>query len=133
MDIAERIQSLRKQKGYSQEELAEKIGVSRQAVSKWESRQSTPDIDKIIALSDLFNISTDYILKGEETHTVPGENSIRPLFAGFAVVFGAVAGIWSFTANRFNYNECILIMLAGGTAGLGVALCVKTILANIKR
>lgn len=55
MNIADRIQDLRKQKGYSQEELADKVGVSRQAVSKWESAQSMPDLEKIIAMSDLFS------------------------------------------------------------------------------
>lgn len=52
MTIADRIQNLRKTKGISQEELADKIGVSRQAVSKWESEQSTPDVEKIILLSE---------------------------------------------------------------------------------
>ncbi|MCM1365103.1 MAG: helix-turn-helix domain-containing protein [Faecalibacterium sp.] len=66
MTIAERIQSLRKSRGLSQEELAEQIGVSRQAVSKWESDQSMPDIDKIMAISDFFGVSTDYLLKGIE-------------------------------------------------------------------
>ena len=66
MNIADRIQYLRKQKGYSQEELADKVGVSRQAVSKWESEQSTPDLEKVIAMSELFEVTTDYILKGIE-------------------------------------------------------------------
>ncbi len=66
MNISDRIQSLRKAKGISQEELADKIGVSRQAVSKWESEQSTPDLDKIITLSEYFDVTTDYILKGIE-------------------------------------------------------------------
>ena len=48
MNMADRIQYLRKSKGISQEELADKVGVSRQAVSKWESEQSTPDLEKII-------------------------------------------------------------------------------------
>lgn len=52
MNIADRIQNLRKSKGISQEELADIINVSRQAVSKWESGQSTPDIEKIISLMD---------------------------------------------------------------------------------
>ena len=52
----------------TQEELADKIGVSRQAVSKWESEQSSPDIDKIILLSEFFDVSTDYILKGIEPY-----------------------------------------------------------------
>ena len=66
MNLADRIQSLRKAKGISQEQLADQIGVSRQAVSKWESEQSTPDLDKIILLSDFFDVTTDYLLKGIE-------------------------------------------------------------------
>jgi len=66
MNIADRIQNLRKTKGISQEELADKIGVSRQAVSKWESEQSLPDMEKIIIMSDYFEVTTDYILKGIE-------------------------------------------------------------------
>ena len=58
MNMADRIQYLRKTKGLSQEELADKVGVSRQAVSKWESEQSTPDIAKIIIMSELFEITT---------------------------------------------------------------------------
>ena len=66
MKIADRIQHLRKAKGISQEELADKIGVSRQAVSKWESEQSIPDIEKIILLSEYFETTTDFLLKGIE-------------------------------------------------------------------
>lgn len=66
MNIADRIQSLRKSKGISQEELADKVGVSRQAVSKWESEQSVPDLDRIIIMSEYFGVTTDYILKGIE-------------------------------------------------------------------
>src|SRR5699024_1859775 len=66
MNMADRIQYLRKAKGISQEELADKIGVSRQAVSKWESEQSTPDLERIIVLSEFFEVTTDYILKGIE-------------------------------------------------------------------
>jgi len=66
MNMADRIQYLRKAKGISQEELADKVGVSRQAVSKWESEQSTPDLDKVITMSEYFDVTTDYILKGIE-------------------------------------------------------------------
>ena len=66
MNIADRIQLLRKAKGISQEVLADEIGVSRQAVSKWESEQSMPDLEKIILLSDYFETTTDYLLKGVE-------------------------------------------------------------------
>ena len=66
MNISDRIQSLRKAKGISQEELADKVGVSRQAVSKWESEQSVPDLEKVIIMSEYFDVTTDYILKGIE-------------------------------------------------------------------
>lgn len=66
MNMADRIQFLRKTKGISQEELADNIGVSRQAVSKWESEQSTPDLERIIIMSNFFGVTTDYILKGIE-------------------------------------------------------------------
>lgn len=66
MNMADRIEYLRKTNGISQEELADKIGVSRQAVSKWENEQSLPDLEKIITMSDYFGVTTDYILKGIE-------------------------------------------------------------------
>ena len=69
MNMSDRIQYLRKTKVISQEELADKVGVSRQAVSKWESEQSTPDLEKVIIMSDFFGVTTDYILKGIEPVT----------------------------------------------------------------
>ncbi len=65
MILAEKIMQLRKKNGWSQEELAEKMNISRQSVSKWESGASIPDIDRIVALSGLFGVSTDYLLKDE--------------------------------------------------------------------
>lgn len=65
MILADKIIDLRKKSGLSQEELAEKMGVSRQSVSKWESAQSIPDLNKILALSEIFGVSTDYLLKDE--------------------------------------------------------------------
>lgn len=66
MNLSDRIQYLRKARGISQEGLADQLGVSRQAVSKWESEQSMPDLDKIIFMSDYFDVTTDYLLKGIE-------------------------------------------------------------------
>ena len=63
MKFQDKLQVLRKQTGMSQEKLAEKIGISRQAVAKWEVGQSYPDVDKIIILSDLFKISIDKLIK----------------------------------------------------------------------
>lgn len=65
MILADKITMLRKRSGWSQEELAERLGVSRQAVSKWESGTSLPDLDRIIKMSELFCVSTDYLLKDE--------------------------------------------------------------------
>lgn len=66
MDIAERLQDLRKKAGYSQEQVAEMLGISRQAVSKWESGQGKPDIENIIKLTEVYSVSADYILLGTE-------------------------------------------------------------------
>lgn len=65
MILADKIANLRKKNGWSQEELAEKMQVSRQAVSKWEGAQTAPDLEKILALSRLFGVTTDYLLKDE--------------------------------------------------------------------
>lgn len=72
MTVGERIQQLRKAAGLSQEQLAEQLDVSRQSVSKWELNDAAPEISKIIALSELFGVSTDELLKGaESTHATP--------------------------------------------------------------
>ena len=63
MHISEKIQILRRQKDISQEQLAEQLNVSRQAVSKWETGENLPDIENIVQLSKIFNVSTDYLLK----------------------------------------------------------------------
>ena len=66
MDIGEKLFELRKQKNLSQEEVAEKLNVTRQTVSKWETNQSTPDFDKIIPICELFEISTEELLTGKK-------------------------------------------------------------------
>ncbi len=66
MDMAERLQSLRKESNYSQEQVSDMLGISRQAISKWESGQGKPEIDNIIKLVEIYNVSADYILLGQE-------------------------------------------------------------------
>lgn len=66
MDFSEKILTLRKGSNLTQEQLAEKLNVSRQSVSKWESRQAVPELEKIIAMSEVFDVSTDYLLKPSE-------------------------------------------------------------------
>lgn len=73
MILADKIMSLRKKCGWSQEDLAEQLGISRQSVSKWESGMSIPDLDKIVKMSALFDISTDYLLKDEMEELLPSE------------------------------------------------------------
>ena len=65
MILADKIAEERKRNGWSQEELAEMLGVSRQAVSKWESAGSVPDLQRVIQLAELFGVTTDYLLKDE--------------------------------------------------------------------
>ena len=78
MILADKIIKQRKQKGWSQEEFAEMMGVSRQAVSKWESAQSIPEISKILLMSSLFGVTTDYLLKdGIEDFDCPLKDGIE--------------------------------------------------------
>lgn len=133
MKMADRIQLLRKSKGLSQEELADKIGVSRQAVSKWESEQSIPDIDKIIGMSEYFEVTTDYILKGTEIPAAPGKKITSSFYLGFSLVCATLAGILSFTANRFRIDECIFIACAGAIIGLGLGFIAQTLTTLSKK
>ena len=75
MILADKIISLRKKAGWSQEELAEQLGVTRQSVSKWEGAQSVPDMDKVVQMSRLFGVTTDFLLKDEieEQAAAPAE------------------------------------------------------------
>ena len=66
MDISEKLLNLRKAKNLTQEELAEKLDVSRQSVSKWETGQCVPDADKLTVLSDIFGVSVDFLLRPSE-------------------------------------------------------------------
>ena len=67
MKLPEKIQRERKKMGLSQEKLAEKIGVSRQAITKWENGLASPELEKIVSLSECFKVSTDYLLKDNIT------------------------------------------------------------------
>lgn len=73
MTIGDKIIMLRRRRGWSQEEFAEKIGVSRQAVSKWESGQSNPELEKILIISEIFGVTTDYLLKDDISDNTDGE------------------------------------------------------------
>ncbi len=66
MNFSEKLLTLRKANNLTQEQLAEQLDVSRQSISKWESAQATPELDKIVALSAIFDVTTDYLLKSSE-------------------------------------------------------------------
>lgn len=90
MLLADKIVTLRKRAGWSQEELAAQLGVSRQSVSKWEGAQSVPDMDKVVQMSRLFGVTTDFLLKDElsEEEDYTRENKAK------SPVIGAVSGIY---------------------------------------
>lgn len=67
MTFGEKLQALRRERGWSQEDLASEIPISRQAVSKWESSAAVPDTENVLRLSDIFGVSTDYLLREELT------------------------------------------------------------------
>ncbi|MBD5542219.1 MAG: helix-turn-helix transcriptional regulator [Lachnospiraceae bacterium] len=125
MTLAEKIALLRKQKGWSQEELADKMDISRQSVSKWESGQSVPDLDKIIKISDIFAVSTDYLLKEEgETEEFASrqgvgseEETVRSVsieeadaFMGLTKKFASIRGIGT---GLFVLSPVCLLILGG--------------------
>ena len=90
MILADKITALRKKAGWSQEELAEQLGVTRQSVSKWEGAQSVPDMDKVVQMSRLFGVTTDFLLKDElsEEEDYTRENKAK------SPVIGAVSGVY---------------------------------------
>ena len=78
MEFNNKLYELRKQKGFSQEELANRLNVSRQTISKWEVGESTPDMEKLVAISDLFEVSLDELVKGEEPKLAePSEQLVK--------------------------------------------------------
>ena len=118
MTFGEKLQALRKARGWSQEELAQQINVSRQALSKWESGASVPDTENVVALSRLFGVPTDYLLLDEMKEPGPGQGSPavawpKPrkylLAAAIVGAVGAVAlrFIWAaMTASMFfNFSS----------------------------
>lgn len=118
MTLGEKIQKLRKQRGLSQEALAEKVTVTRQTISKWELGQSTPDLDFIAQLSDIFNVSSDYLIKDEmvEPDELPykkrsyhlserGKRIILVVVSAAALIAGCVCLICDyFTSDRLSWS-----------------------------
>lgn len=114
MILADKIIENRKKNGWSQEELADKLGVSRQSVSKWESAQAIPDMKKILQLSEIFGVSTDYLMKDSietaEPYAAPVESGLEE----------TVRSVSMEEASEFLvHNE-----RAAAKISLGVMLCI---------
>lgn len=122
MILAEKITSLRKKNEWSQEELAERLGISRQSVSKWESGTSIPDLDKIIRMSELFDVSTDYLLKDtleeeEPSETESSDGGVRVIDIDEANTFlkdsREYAGKIANAVSLFILSPVVLLFLGG--------------------
>lgn len=140
MNVANRIQHLRKSKGISQEELAEKIGVSRQAVSKWESEQSLPDMEKIILLSNYFEVTTDYILKGIDVVSADAsldqDNPNAMIFTSVGTAFNFIgvivaAMIW-YEQQSATATAVGLILTVIGCMIFGIGMSVSDVATRAK-
>ncbi len=147
MILADKIANLRKKNGWSQEELAEKMQVSRQAVSKWEGAQAVPDLEKILALSRLFGVTTDYLLKDEmEIEEFTDELEREPVKRVSLALAGEFLGWRARAAKRIAFATllCIfsvipLLLLAAATetvpenlaAGVGLAILLVLVAAAV--
>ena len=116
--LSERIARLRRQAGWSQEELAERLDVSRQSVFDWESGAGQPGLDQVLALSELFGVSTDFLLKGDVAERVSAD--ARATVAAPAVDAHGLRLLSEAEINRYleNRRQCAPLI------ALGVALCV---------
>ena len=79
MSFADNLKMIRKEKGLTQEQLAEILGVSRQAVSKWESNNGYPETDKLIVIAKEFGVSLDYLILGKPSNGLPKETDVAQL------------------------------------------------------
>ena len=151
MILADKIMTLRKKTGWSQEELAAQLNVSRQSVSKWEGAQSIPDMDKVVQMSRLFGVTTDFLLKDElemEEHTQSTPIDEPPLRRVTMEEASAYLALRREAAPKMALATCLcilspvaLLMLAAMSefarfgisenAAAGIGLCVLLVLVAI--
>ena len=120
MILADKIAELRKKNGWSQEELAGQLGVSRQSVSKWESASSIPDLDKILKMSEVFGVSTDYLLKDSNE---PEEEAFAEASLDATTVSDSDCKIRTVSLEEANTFMDIVQNMAAKVAA-GVSICV---------
>ena len=148
MILADKIVSLRKKAGWSQEELAEQLGVTRQSVSKWEGAQSIPDMDKVVQMSRLFGVTTDYLLKDEieeQAAALVEESPLRRVTMGQAADYlarrRAAAPKVAFAVLLCVVSPVTLLLLSAMSeaqrfpisenAAAGIGLCVLLVLVAV--
>lgn len=148
MILADKIMTLRKKTGWSQEELAAQLNVSRQSVSKWEGAQSIPDMDKVVQMSRLFGVTTDYLLKDEieeQAAALVEESPLRRVTMGQAADYlarrRAAAPKVAFAVLLCIVSPVTLLLLAAmsevqrfpisGNAAAGIGLCVMLVLLAV--
>ena len=119
MIMADKIMELRKKNGWSQEELAAQLHVSRQSVSKWEGAQSVPDLNKVIAMADLFGVSTDYLLKDEL-----GQEAILPIGGTADPIVTADAAPVRRVSMEESNTFLAITQTASRQISFGVMLCI---------
>ena len=131
MTLGARLQELRLRHGMSQDALADKLGVSRQAVSKWERDEATPDLDKIIKLSELYGISLDALLKGEsqpaktqQTPPHPHKADWNRILTWGGLLGGSAMVVWGLTdaVGLMAYEQIASNMLSGAVNVMGVTM-----------
>lgn len=117
MILADKITELRKKNGWSQEDLASQLGVSRQSVSKWESGQSIPDLERILKMSEIFGVTTDHLLKDEaappEAAALPPEDAPAPAEEGARLM-----------TMEETHHYLTLVQMAAPLIARGVMLCI---------
>ena len=137
MTFSDKLIALRKKAGWSQEELAERLNVSRQSVSKWESAQSMPDIDKILQLSSLFSVTTDCLLKDGQAEPEYTEDDTSPLprinalTAAYWLVVVAIFLWYTFGPNGNGQPQYSWFIWA--IAGVVYAACVVAAKAFVRK
>lgn len=115
MKLHEKIYDLRKKQGLSQEALAEQLGVSRQSISKWETGDAVPEVNKLVALSKLFGVTTDYLLCDEIEEPSPPLEETPSSSEGEPSPFAA-APVWGTeqpAQRKRNNKGCLIALLAG--------------------
>ena len=138
MQLGNNIYNSRKEKGLSQEKLAEKINVTRQTISNWELGETSPNPEQLILLSITLNNSIDELVGNEfesskSYEKIDSLKNLKYIYICLAIICGSISGIWSFSANRFRDVEILFIIVIGMVIGVCLGFVCHNILKYTKR